>query len=53
MWTFSKWLTLWIWLQTDPAWPAPCYGHSGPPLEPGQAAAVVQLLRDAFARASL
>ena len=41
-------------LQTDPAWPGPCYGAVPPaPLEPAQSAAVVALLREAFAKADL
>ena len=41
-------------LQSDPAWPGPCYGAVPPaPLEPAQSAAVVALLRDAFATIDL
>lgn len=35
-------------LQTDPAWPGPCYGVSGPPLGLS-VPTVVQMLRAAFA----
>lgn len=38
-------------LQTDPAWPGPCYGAvPGAPLPSDAAADVVRLLADAFAR---
>ncbi|KAL4447727.1 hypothetical protein ABPG75_004946 [Micractinium tetrahymenae] len=41
-------------LETDPAWPGPCYGAVPPePLAPGAAAAVVSMLQEAFERVKL
>ncbi len=41
-------------LQTDPAWPGPCYGAvPAVPLSPEAAAGVVSLLREAFANVKL
>ncbi|KAL4424408.1 hypothetical protein ABPG77_005651 [Micractinium sp. CCAP 211/92] len=41
-------------LETDAAWPGPCYGAVPPqPLEPNAAAAVVAMLREAFMRVQL
>ncbi|KAI7838459.1 hypothetical protein COHA_007722 [Chlorella ohadii] len=41
-------------LQTDPAWPGPCYGAvPAAPLAPEQLQAALAMLRDAFARVKL
>lgn len=43
-----------FWVQTDPAWPGPCYGAVPPqPLAPEAAAAVVAMLQEAFAQVEI